>query len=128
MKKIQAVVIGTCMSVIAAASLSPVYAGNRPGATSVTVGGAYEWFASKRNVQNTGMPFAALGYTLSHHWGVEGFLGAYTTKFKNSVHDNRHINGSLFAFEAVYSIGAFRIVEPFVTAGVGITSHESKSL
>lgn len=116
-----------CVTTFSLFGFSTVYAGNRAGALTVTLGGGYEYFASKRQIQNAGVPFGILGYNFTNKWAFEALYGAFTTDFDNSVNDDHQINGNLFLLDAVYRFGTFGpccMVEPFVLAGVGITGMD----
>src|SRR5580658_9559260 len=88
-----------CVGLISIASCSSsfAFAGNRPGALTVTLAGGYEYFATKRLIDNTGLGILMLGYDFTDHWGIEGLLGGFRNNFKRSAHDTRQINGTLFA-------------------------------
>lgn len=120
MKKVHSLVLA-CVGLASILSVTSVSAGNRPGAATVTVGAGYEWFASKRKIDNTGFGFGSLSWDFTQNWGITGFLAGFNTKFKNSQHDDRHVNGTLFLFDGVYHFPVNTVVEPFVTFGVGIT-------
>ncbi|VVC75947.1 hypothetical protein AQUSIP_12480 [Aquicella siphonis] len=111
------------LSSIGLATLSShsAYAGNRPGALTLTAGGGYVYLDSKREMNNKGFGMLELGYNLTEHWGVEGFLAGFKTRFKRSVNDTRHVSGTVFNFDGVYHFSPFKIVEPYILAGVGIT-------
>ena len=117
------------LSLIAAAGVSLFsiiahadnYLGSRAHAGYVTLGGGYEYFASKRNIDNTGMGIATLGYNLTDTWGVEALVSSFRTEFKNRVNDPRSINGNLFAVDAVYHFAAYNAVEPYLVGGPGFT-------
>ncbi len=110
-----------CVTTFSLFGFTCSYAGNRQGALTVTLGGGYDIFASRREIQNAGVPFGILGYNLLDKWAFEVLYGAFTTDFENSVNDDREISGSLFLMDVVYRFTPWRVVEPFVTAGVGIT-------
>ncbi len=112
------------LACIGCTSLLPsfTYASNRANTLTFTLGGGYDFFASKRQIKNTGIPFVGVGYNFTDRWGVEGLLGLFSTHFKPSVQDTRLINGSLFAVDAVYRFLPHRLIEPYVLAGVGAMS------
>lgn len=111
-----------CMASISIVGFTHVYAGNRPGAISLTLGGGYDYFSSKRLIQNTGTPLGILGYDFTNSWGFEALYGAFSTKFNNSVGDSRQIRGSLLLLDGVYHFITCTRIEPFITAGTGITT------
>ncbi len=119
MKKIQSFAL-VCVGLISIASSSS-FAVNRPGALTVTLAGGYEYFASKRLIQNTGLGILMLGYDFTDHWGIEGLLGGFRNRFKSSAHDDRQINGTVFAIDGVYHFTQSSMVQPYVLAGAGVT-------
>jgi OOP family OmpA-OmpF porin len=119
MKKISSLIL-VCAGLISLVS-SAAYAGNRPGALTLTIGGGQEYFSSKRHLDNTGVGLLEVAYDLTDHWGIEGLLGKLHTNFKGSINDDRHVNGTLFAVNGVYHFNTDRMFEPYVLAGAGIT-------
>jgi OOP family OmpA-OmpF porin len=120
MKKLNGLLLVAANLVIIAAS-APSFAGNRPGALTITVGPGYEYFASKRQMQNTGLGFVAVGYDFTRNWGIEGLLAFMRTDFDDSLHDYRKIRGSLFQADAVYHYPLTDVFEPYTFAGFGFT-------
>lgn len=94
---------------------------SRGGAATFTVGSGYDFFSGKRHIENTSIPFVAVGYDFTCNWGIEAFYGFFTTDFKKSVPDDRQIRGSLFAVDILYHFTSTERFEPYVMAGVGIT-------
>lgn len=115
----------TCLGVISLATTLSSYAQSRPGALSFTVGGGYEYFASKRRMENAGLAFFALGYDFTYHWGIEGFLAGFHTNFLRNVHNNKRIGGTLFAVDGVYHFDPYGCepytFQPYLLAGFGVT-------
>lgn len=124
MKKLHSLVLA-CVGVIsmsASFSSAYAYAGNIAGSGTVTLGGGFESFSSKRHLDSTGFPMIILGYNFTDHWGIEGLLTGFNTKYHKSVNDNRHINGNLFAIDGVYHFSPYRaVLQPYVLAGIGVT-------
>lgn len=121
MKKMHSFILA-CVGVASIASFSTAYAGNRANTATLTLGAGYEYFTDKRKIDNTSMPVVMLGYNFTQHWGAEALLGIFNTNFKSSVNDNRQINGTLFALDAMYHFSPFRnVIEPFILAGAGAT-------
>lgn len=94
--------------------------GNRAGDVKVTAAGGEFFFASKRQIDNTALGMVILGYNFTDNWGIEGLLGGFSTDFKNAVHDNREISGTLFAIDGAYHFSPYYNVQPYVLAGVGV--------
>lgn len=96
-----------------------LYANNRAGAITLSLAYGYDYFSDKREMQNTGLPLVILGYNFSKQWGVEALFSMFTTHFQSSVHDDRDIDGTILAFDAVYRFLSYRFMEPYVLAGLG---------
>ena len=118
----------TCLCFVSIAAPYPMsYAQSRPGALSFTFGGGYEYFASKRRMENTGLGFFALGYDFTEHWGLEGFLAGFRTNFQRNVGDNSRIGGTLFAVDGIYHFNPDCLLppsytlQPYLLAGFGVT-------
>ena len=94
--------------------------GNSAGDATVTAAGGEFFFAQKRNIENTGLAMLILGYNFTDNWGIEGLVGGFTTTFKDSVHDNREISGTLVSIDGVYHFSPYHNVQPYVLAGVGV--------
>lgn len=125
MKKLYNFIL-TCLAFISiTATNTTIYAQSRPGALSFTLGGGYEYFASKRRMENTGLGFFALGYDFTDHWGIEGFLAGFRTHFQRNVNDDRRIGGTLFLIDGVYHFNSYGplpyTLQPYVLAGLGVT-------
>jgi hypothetical protein len=110
------VILGTSLLVLAS-SLS--VAGNRPGAVTFTLAEAYYHFAPKRELDNAGMPNIALGYDFTNHWGIEAGVGVLNT---SSKHDGPGVHGFLYTLDGLYRFMPYRMFEPYLIGGIGITS------
>lgn len=111
----------TSFSIFAA---STSFAGNRAGAVTATVGGGYDYLANRRQMENTGLWLAILGYNFTNQWALEAFYGGFNTDFERKANDDRTVNGSLFLLDVLYRlpvICSLPMVEPFVLAGTGVT-------
>lgn len=120
MKKLGSLVLA-CVGIISTSLFAPVHAETKANSLTFTAAGGYEWFSSKRRIQNATMPYVALGYNFTEHWGIEGMLSAFNTDFTSSVPDDRQIRGNLFAIDAVYRLSPYRNIEPYFLLGPGIT-------
>lgn len=122
MKKISWIVL-ICVSALSISFCPTVYAENKAHTGTFTVGGNGLFFASKRNMENSGGPFVAAAYNFTPEWGIEGMLASFNTHFRPSENDHRSINGTLVLVDAVYHFPPyFRYtnVQPYALAGVGI--------
>jgi len=98
-----------------------VYAATCANSVSLTLGGGYEFFATKRQLRNTGIPLGMVGYNFTDKWGIEGLLSVFTTKSRNPDNHSRQVNGSLFLIDGLYHFSSFPVIEPYLLAGVGVT-------
>lgn len=92
--------------------------GNRAGDLTLSGGGGYYWFASKRDLHNNGLGFLTLGFNISDIWSVEATVVGLKTRYKDN--DDDHVNVGLFTLDALYRFGDFCRFEPYVFAGAGI--------
>ncbi|OGT36239.1 MAG: hypothetical protein A3F11_06770 [Gammaproteobacteria bacterium RIFCSPHIGHO2_12_FULL_37_14] len=110
-----------CTSIIAAVISGDIYAGNRAGAMTISFGEGYYYFASNRQIDNTGVPFLAFGYSLTDYWGIEGLVGVFNTPSRQADDNGQQVNGSLLAMDTIYHFKPYKnILEPFLLAGVGV--------
>lgn len=102
---------------------SNVFAMTRANTATFTLGGDYMFFANKRHIDNTAVPYGILGYNFTEHWGIEGLLGVINTNSQKNINGNKneHVHGGLFLVDGLYHFTAYKNIEPFVLAGVGIT-------
>lgn len=114
--------LSICFSLLSLLFSSFSFAETKANTGIASLAAGYEYFAPKRNLQNTGLGLAVLGFNFTQHWGVEGLVGLLTTLSRRNADYGQHINGKLYAFDGVYRFLAFHHLEPFVLAGVGVTS------
>ena len=100
-------------------NLQPALAQSRAGAMTITPSIGYDFFAGRRHLQNTAViPEIAIGYNFSQVWGIEAAYGMFNTHYS---HDNHHsVKGNLYTVDGIYRFAARGMVEPFVSAGVGL--------
>lgn len=96
------------------------YAGNRPGTIPVSAGVGNIYFASTREINNTGFGFIGAGYNFTYHWGIDSIIGFFNTTPRNNANNGKRVNGTLFAIDALYRFEPFHNFEPYVLAGPGI--------
>lgn len=92
---------------------------NHAGDVSLTVGGGYDYFSSKRRVENTGIPFGIVGYNFTDSWGMEALLGLFNTTSTYPTTNNEDVTGSMFAADVVYHFSPYQFVQPYLLAGPG---------
>lgn len=115
MKKLSLILL----SFLSMTTYSVAHAFDRAGAITVAVGEGYDYFSSKRHINNTHAPFAALGYDFTDHWAIETLVGDVSTRSKRPQDDHRHVRGTIFALDGVYNFSPFHMLEPFVFIGPG---------
>src|SRR5579883_596496 len=120
MKKWNALVALASFSFFSLTFSSTSYAFHRAGAASFSFGEGHYSFDPKRHIDNTSIPFVALGYDLTEHWGAEALVSIFTTDQDNSTGNNQQVDGALFLLDAVYHFSPFKLLQPYVLAGVGI--------
>lgn len=96
------------------------WAFNKAGDVSLTVAGGYDYFSGKRNIKNTGIPFAALGYNFTDQWGLEALLGFFHTKSRATATYNKNVDGNMVAIDVLYHFQPYYYIQPYVLAGPGI--------
>jgi len=109
-----------CVLVAAALLLSSAYAESKHGILNFTIGAGYERFATKRHLDNTAVPFLALGYTFTSHLGIEGMLGTFNSRSTSTAGANRTVHGKLFALDGVFHFLPYKAIEPYVMLGLGV--------
>lgn len=93
---------------------------SKAGILSLTFGGGVDFFAQKRMLDNAGVPFVALGYNFTNHWGAQMFYGNFNTDSQNALAGKPRVHGAIFAFDGVYHFASYKTVEPYLLFGVGI--------
>lgn len=95
-------------------------ASNRPGAVTLTPGIGYDFFANKRNLNNTAvLPTIALAYNFTEQWALEGMYGSLTTNYK-PANMQGGTNGRLYTIAGLYRFTPHGMFEPYVSAGLGV--------
>lgn len=108
------------LSLLTLLACQPAQAFNNAGTVSLTAGGGYDYFSSKRNVKNSGVGFGILGYNFTDHWGIEALLGFYNTHSRLAATYNQDVKGTVFAFNAAYHFTPYGGFQPYVLAGPGV--------
>lgn len=98
----------------------PVHAFNQAGTVTLTGGGGYDYFSSKRHVKNNGIGFGALGYNFTDAWGIEGLYGRFYTQSTTPATYNQNVSGNMFAANGVYHFAPYHFVQPYLLAGPGV--------
>jgi OOP family OmpA-OmpF porin len=114
-------VILTGLSMMALALSSYTAAGARPGAVSIRLADGYIFFAKKRNLENTSTPTIELGYEFSEKWGMKGGVTVINTNTNNAGPDHG-VHGFIYTLDGVYKFPTYGYFEPYVLAGIGVTS------
>lgn len=100
--------------------VAPAFAGNQPSSVSLSAGVGNIYFPTKRHLDNSGLGFIGAGYNFTYHWGIDGIVGFFTSTSKNSDDNGQHVNGTVFALDALYRFNPYHNVEAYVMAGPGI--------
>jgi OOP family OmpA-OmpF porin len=109
------------LAIVFSTFVSPsAYAGNRPGALTVTLGGGYVYLSTKRHMDNKAASMVKLGYDFTEHWSVDAMWAGFHTYFTPSLDDPRRISGTLFALDALYHFIPDYAVTPYLFVGVGM--------
>ncbi len=98
-------------------STSLAYAGNVPGAFTVTLADAYYDYASSWQLKNVFMPNFALAYNITDKIGVEAGAGFFNTKNNDTDQD---IHGWLYTLDGILRFAKCSHLEPYVIAGLGM--------
>ncbi len=120
MKKLHTLAILASLGLASISSFSSAFAASRANTMTFSAGGGYYYFAQKRSIDNTALPFIGLGYNITDRWGIEGILATMSTKSHSPEDDGSHVNGTLFLLDGLYHFPVYRdVVEPYVILGVG---------
>lgn len=95
------------------------FAGNRPGAFTVTVADAYYHFDHKRQLANADYPNVSLAYNASPCWAMEISAGFFNTDQDASVGGDG-VHGNLYSFHGIYRFAPYRQLEAYLLGGVGM--------
>jgi hypothetical protein len=95
-----------------------LFAGNRAGATTLTLGDGYYMFSKKSDLDNVMVPNIGLAYNFNEHWGLEGNIGLINTNYKTST-GRVGAHGFLYTVDGLYHLAPYGIFEPYLSAGVG---------
>lgn len=99
---------------------SACYAGNHPGQITVSTMESYYHFSTKRSFDNTSVPNIAFAYNIDSHWGLEADLGLINTNINPPhVPVKQGVHGFLFTLDGIYRFLPHKIVEPFLSFGLG---------
>ena len=99
--------------------------GVQANSVSFTLGWGKDFFATKRHVENAGVPFVAADYQFTKQWGIEGLVGFFNTSFTGSNDNGEQTNGNLILVDATYHFEPYRFIQPYALAGIGVTSFSS---
>ncbi|HEX2548576.1 MAG TPA: OmpA family protein [Gammaproteobacteria bacterium] len=96
---------------------SLAFAGNVPGAFTVTLADAYYDYASSWQLKNTFLPNFALAYNVTDRLGLEAGAGFFNTKHDD---DDQHIHGWLYTLDGIFRFAKYGHLEPYVIGGLGM--------
>jgi OOP family OmpA-OmpF porin len=93
---------------------------NRAGAFTLTPGVAYDFFAAKRQLNNTWLlPTVGLAYNFDERWAVEGMYSTFGTSQKGTG-PHPSVRGGLYTMGGLYRFARYSMLEPYVSFGVGV--------
>jgi len=129
MKNKKGVLVSAVMTLLLANNAS--FAGNVPGAITVSLAAAYYNFSEKHHIKDTAMPNIAISYNFDDHWAIEGLFGVLNTNTKDSDdddsffldEDSNHkdsVHGLLYTIDGIYRFTPHAHFEPYVIAGIGV--------
>ncbi len=98
----------------------PALAFNQAKTVALSVGGGYDYFSSTRRIENAGVGFGTVGYNFTDNWGIEGLLGFFNSTSRYAYNFGKNVDGTMFAFDAVYHFTPFKCIQTYVLAGPGI--------
>ncbi|OGT45166.1 MAG: hypothetical protein A3E83_07780 [Gammaproteobacteria bacterium RIFCSPHIGHO2_12_FULL_41_20] len=105
---------------------STVFAQNKPGVFTLTPGVWYEFFSSRRNLDNTVLPSLALAYNFDEKLALEFSAGMINTNSKAS--GNQGVHGTLYLLDGLYRTIPWKFLEPYLLGGIGLTSLKPNGL
>ncbi|MBV8802654.1 MAG: outer membrane beta-barrel protein [Gammaproteobacteria bacterium] len=112
-----------CFTLVTFVATNMIFASNRPGAVTLTFGDAYYKFDSERHVDATSMPNFALAYDVTNHFGIEGTFGVLNSNLTKTLEtgelEGDPAHGFLYTIDGVYRFANYKIIEPYVTVGIG---------
>lgn len=100
-------------------SSGAVFAGNTPGAVTITVSDAYYHFDERRDLGNSAMPNLSLGYNFTQHFAMEAGAGILNTQQKAELGDD-DVQGALYTISGIYRFASYKHLEPYLIGGIGI--------
>ncbi len=116
-----------CLSVFALSIHSYASAETRPGAVSLRLADGYIFFAHKRDFDNTSTPTIELGYEFSEKWGMKIGATVLNTNIKGNGPDSG-VHGFIYTLDGVYKFNDYGHFEPYVLAGIGVTSLKAANI
>jgi len=106
------------MSVLVSA---PAVAYNKAGTVTLTTSAGYDFFASRRNLQDTFvLPTVALAYNIDPTWALEGSYGTVLDTKRSNSAGGGHTRGGLYLVDGLYRFEQHAMLQPYVSAGVGL--------
>lgn len=109
----------SCISMLALVSHQIVFAGNIPGAVTITAADAYYHFDDKRDLENSAFPNLAIAYNFTQHWAMEAGAGVLNSRQSEEL-GGRGVHGVLYNIDGIYRFTPCGHVEPYVLGGIGM--------
>jgi hypothetical protein len=95
------------------------FAGNVPGAVTITASDAYYHFDNKRDLNNSAFPNLALAYNFTNHWAIEAMAGILNTRQSKDL-GGYGVHGALYNIDGIYRFTPCGHFEPYVLGGIGL--------
>ncbi|MDX1900822.1 MAG: OmpA family protein [Gammaproteobacteria bacterium] len=94
------------------------HANHRGGATFATLANGYNFFASKRSLNNASAPTVQFGYDFTDKWAAE--IGVSVINSNKKVTEE-HAHGYIYSLDGIYRTDMHGNFAPYLLAGLGVT-------
>jgi len=96
------------------------WAESKANAVTFILNGGYIFFSPKRDLHNTTTLGAALAYNFTEQWAIQ--LAADLLNADSGDPSKHHVHGFVYLLDGLYHFHPIRIFEPYVMAGMNVTS------
>lgn len=100
------------------ADTTPTTDYSRDHMISITPSGGYYHFADKRHLDDQALANIQLGYGFNETVSAEAFYAPFSTSQDRTP--SKNIHGGLYALNGLYHFRTLNVLQPYLTAGVGI--------
>lgn len=113
-------IIGSICLIFVLTMNSFVFANNRPGVFTISLGNGYYHFDTKRKLENTYSQNIAFDYNFNRAVSIEGLIGLLNTDTtRENINPNVGAHGYLYTIDGLYHFRPYQFVEPYVLGGIG---------